>query len=87
MSEKLKPCPFCGSEDIFFGLEFYRPNDERHCVWDCKSALEDFHDNPESYKNYPVDILCLACNTHVKIQKDIPEAVEAWNRRASDGEG
>ena len=32
-NEELKPCPFCGSNELYFGCEFNNPNPERHYVW------------------------------------------------------
>ena len=80
-NEELKPCPFCGSNELYFGCEFNNPNPERHYVCSCNDLLVKFNESPENYQDYPVDILCINCHKHIVIQKDISEAIEAWNNR------
>lgn len=60
--EKLKPCPFCGSQKVYV-------------------IEHKFHHLSNSY-----GVRCLHCKTESYQFFDTQkEAVEAWNRRVSDG--
>ena len=61
--DKLKPCPFCGSEA---GL-FSKPNERKQSLSPLLWAVR-----------------CLRCNANQFFYSSDHDAIEAWNRRASD---
>ena len=61
---ELKPCPFCGSEDI--------------AVWESHSRFSSWSSSHFAQ--------CNSCCATSDAFKTMEEAIEAWNRRAEDGE-
>ena len=69
MTEKLKPCPFCGGEGkIRFDIGDYRTGEYRGYYVQCGN----------------LDVNCLASWISGGCFSTKEEAIEAWNRRAND---
>lgn len=68
MSEKLKPCPFCGSRDVD--------------VLDAGGYVEVLDACGDPYSFSLPYVHCNNCNADSKMCKSIDEAIAAWNRRA-----
>ena len=62
MQNELKPCPFCGSNNLSIESIFMTNCPDRFC-W----------------------IRCNNCTAEIKEPKLRDEAIEAWNRRITDG--
>ena len=68
MSEKLKPCPFCGTK-----LVEIRDNGVfNHAIY----GLEP--------NNLPFYAFCTNCGARSDVCADYKIAIEAWNRRVND---
>lgn len=70
MSE-LKPCPFCGSPGVLVGGDFIGGWDEQT--------------GPRPYKVECSNMVCIASYMIGMLWETAEDAVDAWNRRASDG--
>lgn len=68
----LKPCPFCGGEDV----KVIAALDEEHCV-DC--WLEDLPSYGGKSSNYCV--VCLKCQGNSGYRRTPQEAIDNWNSR------
>lgn len=73
MSEKLKPCPFCGHE-IDTAVDMYIPERDWHPTYF----------DPDSGGD-PISICC-KCGLEFSHGYDWNEFVKAWNRRAENGD-
>jgi len=70
--DNLKPCPFCGGEDV----KVIASLGEEHCV-DC--WLEDLPSYGGKSSNYYV--VCLKCQGNSGYRRTPQEAIDNWNRR------
>lgn len=80
--DKLKPCPFCGGDAIFFRKAYAVSNSTRGWVFTvcCKKCGVEL---PKT--NYVIEVN-LGDSGEIKIATDErQQAAEAWNRRYSDG--
>jgi Lar family restriction alleviation protein len=73
MNKELKPCPFCGGEATLYDYE------ESRDIYD-KETLG--YVDTEYFTKYGVD--CEFCGCIVADRNSETEAIEAWNRRATD---
>ena len=73
---ELKPCPFCGGEAVL------KDNAYGCGVYDCAGALADTH-----YEEPTVFWCeCKECGATANGWDTDGEAIEAWNRRADNGQ-
>lgn len=75
MTDKLKPCPFCGSEKLI--------------ITDCVELEEcDNFEKCECVRRYTVccDFRQGGCGATSGFRLNEEEAIEAWNRRAGETE-
>ena len=72
---KLKPCPFCGSEEIAIIKEETQ-----------KDVLE-INDNTPQFVSIDnkYQVFCDHCSCQTAKYSYLEVAVESWNRRANDG--
>ncbi|OCG24758.1 hypothetical protein A9G11_03645 [Gilliamella sp. wkB108] len=68
MTEQLKPCPFCGSEDLFIDDIDYRFNED---------ISEEHRDGICSA------VVCFNCNARGSEKDSENKAILAWNSRKS----
>ena len=73
MTDKLKPCPFCGGEAEVYDYE------SKHDIYDPDTLG---YVDTEYYTKYGVG--CVLCGCIVADRNSETEAIEAWNRRATD---
>jgi len=66
----LKPCPFCGGASFFLVHEEY----------ELEPKSEVTANKSVTYK-----VFCLECGCGTPYMRSKDEAIEAWNRRASNG--
>lgn len=74
MMEKLKPCPFCGGGARVTDDVCVIP------VIDENGAYVD-----AEFEELPVFVHCTVCGAETYGYETAEEAIEAWNRRVSDG--
>ncbi|MCB6992419.1 Lar family restriction alleviation protein [bacterium 210820-DFI.6.37] len=76
MTDKLKPCPFCGGEEL--------------SIESCKSLeeCEEFEGcNDDGYVAVVCDMTAGGCGSSSGYYKTKQEAIAAWNRRNKNEQG
>ena len=73
----VRPCPFCGSEDLYFGYTWY-PNEPDRIRNATQVKCQNCHANGPEYR-FPPDYM-----RKNAVDEGETEAVRLWNDRISD---